>query len=260
MYVIDEDGNSEFCDVKLILQDSPNKKCFVQTQETSRPLYPVKVVNKTATGFENIAVDLKTWTMPAACKVPQREKASSISKMYLYFNEYQLKAVKMTTSLNGLSTLDLVLIQRHLGNETHRKPYDLIAADINKDKNWLPADLVGLRKVILGIDKQFVSNESWRFVPSNYVFADPRDPHNFWRNRHQRIESGYGKSWLHSGKTGDVNNSATQQCKKRRSENRTSPALLLIKDQAYKTGETVRAGVSAGESMEVSWHTIWLLK
>ena len=41
MYVIDEDGNSEFCDVKLILQDSPNKM-LVQTQETSRPLYPVK--------------------------------------------------------------------------------------------------------------------------------------------------------------------------------------------------------------------------
>ena len=46
---------------------------------------------------------------------------------------YLVQPTKNTEHLNGVSTLDLILIQRHiLGLELMASPYQLIAADINR--------------------------------------------------------------------------------------------------------------------------------
>ncbi len=78
---------------------------------------------------------------------------------------------------NGISTLDIVLIQRHvLGIEKLNSPYKMIAADINKDNRINAVDLIELRKLILGITNGFVHNESWRFVEKNHDFPDMENP------------------------------------------------------------------------------------
>lgn len=253
MYVIDEDGNSEFCDVRLILQDSPNKNACPNTGNLTATLSG-KVVNKTATGFENIAVDLKNMTDESSMQSTTAQEGKFDFKEVPFFNVYQLKAAKNDDILNGLSTLDLVLIQRHiLGMKFIENPYDLIAADINKDKKVTASDLVGLRKVILGIDKQFASNESWRFVPSNFVFADPRDPHGFPEGIDiSELSQNMENLDFTAVKTGDVNNSATYNVRSIVSENRTAPALLLITDQSFEAGQTLHTPISSGETMEVS--------
>ena len=69
--------------------------------------------------------------------------------------------------MNGVSTLDLVKIQRHiLGLEELNSPYKLIAADVNADNEIKASDLTELRKLILGIITDLPTNESWRFVES----------------------------------------------------------------------------------------------
>jgi hypothetical protein len=66
---------------------------------------------------------------------------------------------------NGVSTLDLVLIQRHILNLSRfDSPYNVIAADINSSGTVTGADVVELRKLILGVTSEFASNDSWRFV------------------------------------------------------------------------------------------------
>jgi hypothetical protein len=75
---------------------------------------------------------------------------------------------------NGVSTLDILLIQRHiLGVQLLDSPYKLIAADANKSASISAADLVEIRKVILGKSESFVNNTSWRFVARNYEFRNP---------------------------------------------------------------------------------------
>jgi len=104
------------------------------------------------------------------------------------------------------------LIQRHiLGVEELNSPYKLIAADANKTGSITAADLVEIRKVILGKTPMFANNTSWRFVPEEYVFADPKAAHaeNFPEERViLSLTSNMEQENFYGIKIGDVNGSA----------------------------------------------------
>lgn len=77
----------------------------------------------------------------------------------------------------GVSTLDLVLIQKHLlGKAKLSSPYKIIAADANNSGHVTALDLLEIRKLILGIIDRYSSNTSWRFVDKEYSFIDPYNP------------------------------------------------------------------------------------
>jgi hypothetical protein len=79
--------------------------------------------------------------------------------------------------LNGVSTFDLVLIQKHiLGIQALNSPYKMIAADVNNSKSISTLDLIALRKLILNIDQSFQNNTSWRFVDAAYSFPNATNP------------------------------------------------------------------------------------
>lgn len=62
--------------------------------------------------------------------------------------------------LNGVSTLDLVMITRHiLGVDQFNNPYKSLAADVSEDGRVSVLDLVMLRSLILGITTAL--NHSW---------------------------------------------------------------------------------------------------
>lgn len=70
--------------------------------------------------------------------------------------------------LNGVSTLDMVMIQRHiLGIQQLDNGFKVIAADVNLDNRVTAFDLVQIRRLILGIDTQFSHGRSWLFVSQN---------------------------------------------------------------------------------------------
>lgn len=87
--------------------------------------------------------------------------------------QYNIKDIKQTYTIQpennnklmaGVSTLDLVIIQRHiLGLEPFKSPHQYIAADIDNNKKVSASDLVELKKNILGIKNGFKNNQSWRF-------------------------------------------------------------------------------------------------
>ena len=90
---------------------------------------------------------------------------------------YMVVPNKNTDFLNGVSTLDLVMIQRHiLGLQMFDSPYKLIAADVNGNKDISAIDLIQLRKLVLGISTELPDNTSWRFVDAEYKFVDENNP------------------------------------------------------------------------------------
>jgi hypothetical protein len=81
-------------------------------------------------------------------------------------NSYFIQGYKNDDVMNGVSTLDLLHIQKHLLGITPFVALDqFIAADINHSGYINVMDLVGLRKVILAIDTEFPQNTSWRIGP-----------------------------------------------------------------------------------------------
>mgnify|MGYP000506306671 CR=1 FL=1 len=76
-----------------------------------------------------------------------------------------LRPSKDGDDTNGVSTLDLILINRHiLGVEPLPSPFHLLAADVNLTGSITTLDLIQIRKLILGINTEFPAQESWRFV------------------------------------------------------------------------------------------------
>ena len=113
--------------------------------------------------------------------------------------------------LNGVSTLDLIQIQKHILNtKPFGSPYQYIAADINRSGSVTTLDMIQLRKVILNIEPKFVNNSSWRFLDENHIFQNPADPLKEYLPESIRVA--YLGNPRHIGfigiKIGDVNNSA----------------------------------------------------
>jgi len=79
-------------------------------------------------------------------------------------DSYYLRGYKNDDTRNGVSTLDLIQIQRQLlGITPFTSLGQYIAADVNHSGTVTVLDLVDLRKVILGISNGFPQNTSWRF-------------------------------------------------------------------------------------------------
>lgn len=87
--------------------------------------------------------------------------------------DYTLTPSLNEEPLNGVSTLDLVLISQHiLGVAPLGSPYKRIAADANGSGQITTLDLIQLRRMILGIEDDFENVPSWRFVDASYVLPN----------------------------------------------------------------------------------------
>lgn len=82
-----------------------------------------------------------------------------------------------TLPLNGVSTFDIVLLQKHiLGVQPFKSPYQYIAADVNRSGSISTLDAIHMRRLILGQIDRFPNNQSWRFIDGYYLFEKPLDP------------------------------------------------------------------------------------
>ena len=79
--------------------------------------------------------------------------------------------------LNGVTTADITILKKHiLGQVKITDPFKLIAADVTNSKSLSGADIIEIRKLILGYYSEFPLVESWTFVPSDYIFPDDTQP------------------------------------------------------------------------------------
>jgi hypothetical protein len=156
-------------------------------------------------------------------------------------NSYDIDPYKDDDHLNGVSTLDIVMIQRHvLGVTAIDSPYKIIAADINNDKTVSAIDVIELRKMILGIYSEFPVNDSWRFIDKEYTFYDENPLDEAFPEIYQ-ISSLQDEMVIDfvGVKIGDVNNSATLNFTGPSVDTRSFSTLDLtydlVKDQATTT-------------------------
>ncbi len=131
----------------------------------------------------------------------------------LPFDEsYSISVIGGGSEINGVSTLDLIRIRKHiLEIEKFDSPYKILAADVNLSKSVTTLDLIRIQKVILGVEQAFQEAASWQFVPAGFSFADPDDPFQVPIPRFFNINSFRADVTdfdIIGFKTGDVNGSA----------------------------------------------------
>jgi hypothetical protein len=164
---------------------------------------------------------------------------------------YTVIPEKNDDHLNGVSTLDLVMIQRHiLGLEKLASPYKMIASDINKDGKVTAVDLVELRKLILGSIDNFSNNNSWRFVEKAYQFADLQNAQGeaFPESYYIDVLNTDMKTDFVAVKVGDVNGNAIANDLMNNTESRTASSLSLSTENVeFTAGQTVTVPVNVSE-------------
>lgn len=155
---------------------------------------------------------------------------------------------------NGVSTIDLVMIQRHiLGVEPLPSLYKMIAADANNDGKISVSDLSELRKLILGINSKLPNNSCYRLPVKNQTLV----PDNPWLFEESIDISDLSSNVLDNDfvivKVGDVNNNAVYNAKSDHTESRTSKEIQLYIDGEIlcKKGETIKVPFYASNAFDV---------
>ena len=150
--------------------------------------------------------------------------------------------------LNGVSTFDLVTMQRHiLDSRKLDSPYKLIAADINNSKTITVLDMIQLRKLILGINTKFENNSSWRFIPADYVFPNPANP---WQETFPEVKNfnnlvGKANNASFVGiKMGDLNGSVIPNTAGGQIRSFVDKVTLNLSEIKLEAGETKKVAFS----------------
>jgi hypothetical protein len=158
---------------------------------------------------------------------------------------YDVVPQKNTGHDNGVSTLDLVMIQRHiLGIESFKSPYQILAADANNTGSISASDLTEVRKVVLGLAEEFETNASWRFIDAQHNFIDEENPWYgglFERYHIDNLNADMDIEFI-GVKVGDVNNSAIANKAQQDAESR-SIASWSITDQKVSKGQQIEIPV-----------------
>ncbi len=170
---------------------------------------------------------------------------------------YGVTPTKNTNHLNGVTTNDLIKTIRHiLELQLLDSPYKIIAADANNNGEVTIGDVVAIRKLILFIDTEFESSDSWRFVDADYVFDDPTQPllENFPESKDVNSAGDLLENLSFVAiKVGDLNGSANPDLfGPAESEVKTDETLTFeIADQEFKSGEIVQIPVRCSEINEM---------
>lgn len=236
VYIWDEAGNADFCTVTINVGG---------TECGDAMMIAGRVATELGDGLADATVSLAYGVSTST----QTDENGNYAFPYNQENlSYNISVSKDDNHTNGVSTLDLVLIQRHILDFANLdSPYKVIAADINKDQNVSSSDIVELRKVVLGIQEEYENNESWVFVAAHQEFPSFNDPFPFVEsNNIDLLSTDMMNEDFVAVKIGDVNATAAYNLNGIDSEVRNNNTIKLLTDDRE---------VEAGEIVEIVFST-----
>ena len=249
-------GAQAYCETFVDIQDNNGDNVCDSTDTQGRVVIQGDIYTELNDEIEGVEVGIG---------IPDLEVMTSDAGEYAFAamplgGSYQVIPHKDDEHLNGISTLDLILIQRHiLGVEWLDSPYKMIAADVNGNQDISSVDLIELRKLILGVYNELPQNEAWRFVDAEYDFIDPLNP---WIHS---IPEDYMIQDLNENmnvdfigiKVGDVNGSVVANSNDANIEDRDNDALkLTIDEQWIAAGEIANIQISTDNYTDIlGWQT-----
>ncbi|MBK6815809.1 MAG: T9SS type A sorting domain-containing protein [Saprospiraceae bacterium] len=255
IWVTDEAGNANFCRTYILLQDNggtPGGVCKDTTVSFAN--VTGRLYTEDQEGVEFATVEVKG---QSSAGIPSFKTASDGSYLFssLPMSGIQsIKALRDDNPMNGVSTLDLILIQKHiLGTEKLKSAYKMIAADINNNDDISVLDLIELRKLILGLYDKLPNNTSWKFVPKSHTFTDIDNPWGYPTEDVIHDMKEQMTSDFVGVKIGDVNSSALSHSLMGTEIRGNETGLIFeVQDKLYRKGERVEVAFTSPNFKGVS--------
>ncbi len=232
----DDAGNTNSCSVQVHVQDNEDY-C---PDMTGGSLVSGNIHTESFQMVEDVMVELMNGNVMQT-QMPTEEDGD-YAFGDLAAAAYQVVPHKDDSFINGVSTLDLVMIQRHiLDVERFNSPYKAIAADADNSGSVNGIDLVTLRKLILGIITELPFDQKpWRFPTEDQQFADVNKPFPFTEVVSAELNGENqqtGQNFV-AVKVGDVNADAMVNFKQQQTvDNRSGQTLHLeVEDKGLVQG------------------------
>ncbi len=237
IYVWDECGNIDFCMVNLRIVDNGGG---------GMAMVSGKVATEFGAEVEQVVTEMEGSLNFRDTDVTDAQGEYAFANTPFYA-DYQVSGEKNDDYLNGVSTLDLIMIQRHIiGIEALDSPYKMIAADVNNDNSISAVDLIELRKLILGIYDELPENGSWKFVNADNTL-DVNDPFSYSETRAiEDLASDMMAEDFIGVKIGDVNESVVANARTQSTEvsNKASVVKMSYEDKQVEEGDIVEINLS----------------
>lgn len=246
IWVVDEAGNKDYCNTYVLFQDNgtadrPEGVCKDTTLTPAAIFVNGTLLNESKEAIEKATVKV------VANGVAMEDVVTNATGTYAYPSlpykgNISITPVRNDDAMNGISTIDLIMIQKHItGEKTFSSPYKMIAADVDHNNEINVIDLLELRKLVLGVYDAFPNSESWRFIPKSYVFNDPANP---WAypvfEKMDGLDHDVQVEFT-GVKVGDVNSSAIPHSLLGTEIRESSGGLVLkVKDQSVKKGQRIQ--------------------
>jgi hypothetical protein len=237
-WVTDDAGNSNYCLTYVSVQDN-NNLC----EGFASGMIAGGIQNEMGDMVEDVNVQING---PDPLRITTDAKGHFEFPDLAFGQDYTVVPYKDDNPLNGVSTLDLILISKHiLGIQRLSTPYKIIAADVDRSGHISTFDLIRLRRLILHIDDALPSqNGSWRFVDASFQFPMPENPFATYFPEVYNINDFTDvemKADFIAVKIGDVNASAkANSLPSVDQRNGVGKMTFLTTDQEWKAGEEIQ--------------------
>lgn len=266
VYIWDTNNNNDFCTVSLRIDDNSancdeytsdntdgdnsNDQDDNTTEDSPESGTSVRIGGTISTVADNLIQGVEVSLNSNQVGYPK----DMVSESGLFTFEanpiaynYVVSANKNDNYLNGVSTLDLVLIQQHiLGLAPLQDGIKIIAADANNDRSVSAIDIIQLRQLILGLTNALPNNDSWRFLEGG-EFIDQTNP---WPFTEEILIRSLNKHELNLNfvgiKVGDVSGNAIANRLQSTETRSHGIATLTTPDRQVQKGDLVKVAFESG--------------
>jgi len=259
VWVLDANGNADFCITTVDVQDNSNA-CSGNVNPDGQVALAGKITTEMGDAVSDVSVQITADRTPY-----MTQNDGQFNYEQLQGNlDYALIPSKNIEPKNGVSTLDIIKIRKHLlSSERFDSPYKYIAADVDQSGTISTLDLIHTRKLILGLEDDFPNNESWRFVPADHQFEEGKNPLNEDFPEiavvPAELEDKLQIDFM-AVKVGDVDYSAQSNgFTSGESRNTNSDLFFDLADQQFAAGETVTVNFNANDFAQIIGYQFELL-
>lgn len=245
MYVTDGDGNQDFCNTFIRVDDNEG---VCGDGGGTNTITGAVTTYAPSEGIKDVVI-----TYAATPRFITNDATGKYDFKANNTDEQKLEGQHDKDYLNGVNVGDIIKIQNHiLGKTQLDQPYKMIAADVNMDGNVKVSDIVEIRKLILGKTDKFAVGKSWRTFDANYALSMSN-----WANTPDYVmvtpQAGQTVVNLNGVKLGDVDLNAKANFTSGAIEQRTVGTLNFRADDVRMTaGQEVEVAVKAKDFKNIA--------
>ncbi len=172
VYAFDDRNNNDYCSVVVEVQDN-NGICSDEGERLAGT-----IATQDDVLLEGVSVNLTGANDMDEMTQTSAEGRFAFTELPAGFDYTLEPAHSRAVDLRVVKTSDIITIMNHiLGEELLGGAYEYVAADVNQDEDIDIFDIIGLRRVILGLDNAFANadGDSWVFVAADFDFGVDAD-------------------------------------------------------------------------------------